>query len=306
MDDACLHCWKSLSKEIMIKGSEVLNLKVITLDSGQEIGSVKDLIYDPQQNQLLGLLINEGGWLSDARVILFEDIKNIGSNAVVVQSKDVFKNASEVSQRVSQIANDSTYLTNTKVITEYGRGIGDIIDVLFDPNTGKVSTLEVSKGGINDLRFGRIHIPTGDVLTIGDDATIVKDKSYVVIDSQAKRVIGSIKEESGKVRRSIDILSSDAVKVNVKEIAERGEGFLGKSLNQAREIFYSQIRSIRSSTENRMKRHAVGKFLTKNIILPDDTLLARRGDVVTNRLLRQAEDHNLLDEILSNVTSFPT
>ncbi len=74
-----------------IKGQNVINLKIITINDGKEIDNVKDIIYDPKQNRVRALLISNGGWFSDAKVLLMEEIKNIGQDAVIIDSSDAIK-----------------------------------------------------------------------------------------------------------------------------------------------------------------------------------------------------------------------
>lgn len=58
---------------------------------------------------------------------------------------------------------------------------------------------------------------------------------------------------------------------------------------------------MKSRLLERKKRDAVGLYLTKNILTPTDTILAKEGEMVTYRLLQEAEDVGILDQIFNNV-----
>jgi len=59
-----------------IKGSRLINKKVIAAGQGKELDTVKDVIYDPTMHKVRALLIDEGGWFSDARVIPIVGARN--------------------------------------------------------------------------------------------------------------------------------------------------------------------------------------------------------------------------------------
>ena len=59
----------------MIKGKDILGRHIVAIDSGQRIDSVHDLIFDHQANEVLGLLVDEGGWFRAAKVVPFEMIR---------------------------------------------------------------------------------------------------------------------------------------------------------------------------------------------------------------------------------------
>ncbi len=104
----------------------------------------------------------------------FQDIKSIGKDAVIVESSDVLKRASDIKSRASYIAKENKYLTKTKIITEDGVELGNVTDVYFDDKTGNVADLEVSQGTLHNIKSGKKRVKVEDVLTVGEDATIVK------------------------------------------------------------------------------------------------------------------------------------
>ncbi len=59
---------------MMIKGNDVIGLKVISIDRGQRIEDVDDLIYDPSEQRIKALLVDKGGFMSGAKIIPFEEI----------------------------------------------------------------------------------------------------------------------------------------------------------------------------------------------------------------------------------------
>ena len=72
----------------MYKGSDVSGKKVVVYNEGEQIARVKDLIFDHQSNQVIGLLVDEGGWFGEPQVISVEAVKAIGPDSVIITAKD--------------------------------------------------------------------------------------------------------------------------------------------------------------------------------------------------------------------------
>lgn len=139
---------------MLTRGSKVIGLQVLTIEQGKKVEDVDDLIYDPSSQKVVALLVSGGGIFSEAKVIPFNQIKSIGKDAVIVQSEDVLENASQMGKKVASIAGDGIYLSKTKVITKEGTNLGEIDDIFFDSQTGKVEEFEVSQG-LSDLSSGK-------------------------------------------------------------------------------------------------------------------------------------------------------
>ncbi|MGI5826414.1 MAG: PRC-barrel domain-containing protein, partial [Patescibacteria group bacterium] len=56
---------------MLIKASNVIGLKVVSLDKGETIDEVEDVIYDAKAEKVIAFLINQGGWSASAQVIPF-------------------------------------------------------------------------------------------------------------------------------------------------------------------------------------------------------------------------------------------
>jgi uncharacterized protein YrrD len=79
----------------MRKGKDIVGKPVVAYDSGEKIETIVDLIFDQYDNRLLGFLIDEGGWFSNAKVLPLNLVKAIGVDAVIIQSKEAIALASD-------------------------------------------------------------------------------------------------------------------------------------------------------------------------------------------------------------------
>jgi|GEM_PF-2111463 len=356
---------------MLVKANAVIGLKVIAVKRGKHIADVKDIIYDPQEHRVKAFLIQPAGWFSDARIILFEGIKSIGKDAVMVESEEVIRRASDGGERVARIVGDDKYLTKEKIITENGTHLGQVNDLYFDSKTGRVESFEVVNDILHDFRQGKKRIEIGDVVTIGEDAVIVKnylDEEYVanIKDQEEKtekeQKIKTVADLNGAVSESVsaamkqvlDAISEAAKMPTSQDIKKKIGKTKKKSLSiidgadeqikRFKEQLRRKIRKIRNDSNIKIavnalerkvaearkevekscqetlkctkinqtrdifasrKRDVVGKYLTKNLLLSTDEILAKRGDMITHNLLKKAQNQGLLEQVLINVSNDP-
>lgn len=326
-----------------VKGTNVIGLKIISLQDGKEIGKVQDLIYDPDEKRIVALIAKNGGLFSDPKMVLINDLKNIGEDAIMIDSPNLIKSTSEVDQKIASIAKNENYITRTRIVTSTGVELGTISDLLFDQNTGKVEQFEVSQGGLIDVKSGKKYINVSQIETIGKDVIIVSPQTEGIIQSQegtrgvqgklnegidgAKTMFENVKTD---VQEKIDEVKPKAEeRMNQASAAIAGNGSEGQSPNQqtldsslesktdevGKDIqdavtgfaatTKNKIMEVQDNIENKRKLDAVGRYLTVNILNPNDELIAKRGDMITHKLINQAEEFGLLSQVLNNNSEEP-
>lgn len=233
-----------------VKGNDVIGTKVISVNNGQEIGKVKDIIYDPRLNKVRALLIDEGGWFSDAKIISLENINSIGQDAVMVNSEAAIRKASEISEKVANIAKGGTYLTKTKVITESGTELGEVTDIFFDPSSGQVQEFEVSEGLVKDVRSGKKRFNISNIKTVGEEAIIVSQYTESMTDEQkgglekvveqgtqkAQQIMQDVKEKSAEAAEQVQNKASEFMS---NPQIQQGKQQVQDKFNQVKEGFQS-------------------------------------------------------------------
>ncbi len=318
---------------MLIKTSIILGKPIFTIDNGKKVEDVDDVLYNPHLNKIEGLLVDKGGLFSEAKVILFDDIRSLGEDAVLIDSPHVLKKASDTEKSIETLAKSETYLTNTKIITEEGTELGKISDIYFDNKTGAVEEFEVSQGAVKNIQSGKKRVKVSDIVTVGEDATIVKiyvekklkeqaqtqgvqgtfNKSSQVIDenitnlrektqdiSEKTRVqLADAKQRiSEKAQESQRDIESTQKTITSEETKERAKD----TVQQVKETIIGKVDEAKVRRMEKRKKDAVGMYLTKNILTSDDTILAKEGDMVTNKLLQDAEENGIVDQVLDNLT----
>ena len=292
--------------DMLVKGKDVIGLKVVTLDKGEKLENVNEIVYDPQDHYVKALIIDNGGWFSDAKVILYPDIKSLGKDAIIVESDRVVKKASDVQQRIARIVKDDNFLTKNKIVTEDGTELGQVSDILFEPSTGKVRELEVSQG-IKNLQSGKKRVKVEDIVKIGTDVTIVKDfvREEMATQAQQQGIQGTVNlaQENApdfieQTKQKITELGATA-KEKMQEIQKHPK------TQEMVQTTKNKTNQLKESAVEKSKKNALGKYVTVNILSSEDVMLAKRGEMITNKLLSQAENKGMLDQVINNVSSEP-
>jgi uncharacterized protein YrrD len=309
---------KNIPLQRLIKGRDLIGLKVISLENGKLINKVDEIVYDPKENNVKALVVDQGGWFADTKIVLYQDIKSIGQDAVVIDSEDVIKKASDVQENITHIVKDDNYLTTNRVMTENGTDLGQVSDVVFDKENGHVVELEITQGTVDNIKSGKKHISVNDVIKTGEDVMIVKDsvKDQLRVQSQTGGISGIIADVKTKTpevtetaKQKLSHLKNEGISkaddFRLKEKAtETKESVLEKSMG-IKGIIKDKVQTGKEKIKESRKQAAVGKYVTINILTPADEMLAPRGALITNDLLIRAQKAGVLEQVLANSSSEP-
>src|SRR4051812_19192939 len=119
-----------------LAASTLIGKPVITFDTGVRLASVEDLLIDPERNQVLALLIDQGAVFVSPKAIPFGHIKAIGENAVVVPQRNVVYDAKKDPDLRRTF--DQRTIKGTRVYSENGDRLGLISDMIIDDHTGEI------------------------------------------------------------------------------------------------------------------------------------------------------------------------
>jgi uncharacterized protein YrrD len=200
----------------MIQGRELIGSPVFSLEQGKKIGKVKNLVFDPVQRRIIGLILREGGWFHQPEMISFEEIEAIGPDAVVLRRRSERSDGNGAMPTVNaDELKESFNLTGRTVISEDGQYLGEINDLYIDETTGEVFGFELTQGLFRDTSVGKKYIQYDHIQTIGEDVIVVKKEGAMEVLAQKgglSKTFDSLKESgSGSLEKARETLQ------NVKE-----------------------------------------------------------------------------------------
>jgi len=162
----------------MKKTRELKGMPVLTLQEGERLGQVRDLILDPAARQVVALILDRrvGG---EDQVVATANVRNVGAAAITVEDRGSLVSLGRI-PRFQELAQGRKPLQGKMVITEGGTRLGHVDDMEVDVQTFRLVSL-VLKGFA-----GRGQSIAADrVRTIGADAIVVREEPAAVEASAA-------------------------------------------------------------------------------------------------------------------------
>jgi len=154
----------------MRRGREIVGLPVINVATGEKVGLVTDLFWNHDQKKITAIGLDTGGVISRSEPISCKHILSIGQDAVTVNGASGTGDAKscESDRNISDV-------TGLLVVTDTGRNLGTLQDLVLDGDGSLLAGYEVSDGLVGDIISGRDVLPPGAVLAWGSEAVVVRD-----------------------------------------------------------------------------------------------------------------------------------
>jgi uncharacterized protein YrrD len=206
----------------MRKGSDLIGKPVVAYDTGEQFEKIVDVIFDQHSNQLLGFLVDEGGWFKNARVLPLRGVQVIGPDAVIVPSKTTVVNSETVSE-IHRILERNNVLKGTKIMTTDGRDLGELADLYFDEQSGAIEGYEVTGGVFADAYSGRAFVPAPQTLKIGQDVAFVPPEITQLMEEQSGGIKAAVESAGERLEETASSLTLDQARGRRVQHAVRTE-----------------------------------------------------------------------------------
>ncbi|HZG80028.1 MAG TPA: PRC-barrel domain-containing protein [Brevibacillus sp.] len=159
----------------MRKALDVVGLPVMCLQTGETIGTVRDILCDPTWH-VRGVLLSEQGWFHPGTYIPSERIHAVGESCLTVSGKDAITPLLDLAGiEPVGIVTGKTKLKGKAVVTASGNILGRVEDVYFSANWEKLVGYELSNGWIADVTEGRKRFSAPPSVIVGEENLIVPD-----------------------------------------------------------------------------------------------------------------------------------
>lgn len=153
--------------------SIIKGVPVLTLNDGEIIGKVIDILFD--ETKVVGLLIDKKGWLNHHLFVPLNNIKAIGQDALVIEDeKELTVYDKQKHLQFFSLFNGPKRIVGKTIMTTEGETMGLVEDVYFHEKTGNIVGYEVTDGFIADIREGKRVLKTSFPLTIGEDVLVIE------------------------------------------------------------------------------------------------------------------------------------
>jgi uncharacterized protein YrrD len=181
---------------LLLTGSAIRGLPVVTIAGGEDVAEVRDLIYSPEAGRVVGLTLNKRGFFAGRRreVLAAETIRAIGRDAVMVDDETslTLPEDSEPDLGTPPSGRD---VTANEVLTEGGASLGRVRDVVvLVGSVGDVVgyEIETASGGTG-------YIPLPAQLAVSGSALVVPEATKEFIEDDLVGLGAAVDEFRSKL-----------------------------------------------------------------------------------------------------------
>ncbi len=260
------------------KASEIIGLPIVTFNRGTKIYDVEDLIMDPERRQVLALVVEERSAFHSAKAVPFGRINTIGPHAVIVPDG---KSVIDVNRDpvLKGLYNDQV-IRGLRVLSEDGRKLGQVHDMVLDDKTGEIRGYHVSVGGrVLNVTQGTRWLPMDRVISIGQRIVYVPTDLADEFEQQLGGISGMLEGAGEKARTA-------GAKLN-EQLVQAGD-------------------KVRETLPQRAGSIALGRQAHESVSDAQGNVIVMKGDTVNEEHMERAKQTGRLPQLLLATGKGPT
>lgn len=317
----------------MRTGREIVGLPVVTLAQAAKVGTIRDLVIDPSRRAVSALLLAEANQQQPSRQVPFESVRRVGPDAVMIEDEAAVAPIPE-QWPLQTLCAGSFRLLGLRVLTEGGRTVGTVSDVVVDERSGLIERYQLSAGPLRDVISGRISIPASTPRSMGAEYMVVPESAVTErraqleegpplvleappgellelppaeIERVAADVVARQQDLVVGMRASRAVANEDAGGVIcfegepiTQEIVERAKA-AGKLNHLIQASGEAASAALSHGLEEQYARLAVGRMAGRTVLTTEGDVLVAQGDVVTQQVVDRARGAGVLDQLMEAV-----
>ena len=166
----------SASPTLLLRATELIGHPVVTLDGGEDIAEVKDVVYGTAEAALLGFTLNRRGFWGRPlkQVLAWDRVACLGGHAVMIGTAADLDESDEALAREVKGARHRNVI-GSEVITDSGLRLGEVTDVvILVDDRPEVVGYEIGGSEVLTPRAGgHVFIPLPETLAVSGEALMV-------------------------------------------------------------------------------------------------------------------------------------
>lgn len=139
--------------------SEAKGRKIVSTSTAETVGKVSDFVVDPASQSVLAVRVKKA---TSGDTLRWDKLTAFGSDAVTVGAADL---VTEPDAAVEALSGKHHQVVGRRVLSAAGDELGEVEDVEFDADTGRITTLLLDQGSVEGSRL----------VGVGSYAVVVKD-----------------------------------------------------------------------------------------------------------------------------------
>lgn len=269
----------------MKSSAEIRGLKIISINEGQQISTVKDIIINSTEGSLAFFVVDQPSDYFGARLIAYEDILGLGDYALIISDSSVIQDVAHNPFAVELLQREVRVI-GSQVLTAKGCLIGQITEIMIEEETGRIAACQVSNPQGNSSQVKCDH-----VITYGKEIILIDDNPSPEKKSQPERK----KVREVQVQLSTELDEKELLKKKIEEFGKNDN--INKVTEGSDIIVFPQDFNV---FEQRQLQFLQGKTLHKDVQLDNGDLI-KAGEHITADLLSNVKSRSNLMQLTAHV-----
>ena len=175
---------------MLLVGSKMLGMPVVSLHVGGIIANTKEAVIDPEDLRIIaytldGPLVKKDPEVGD--ILSSDDVREVSDAGFIVDSTDRFVERGDV-VHFDEVMDLRFNLVGLKVVTQDGKKIGKVSDYTLDSSTFMIYQLIVQRPFMSSLIDPELTINRSQIVEIDDfKVTIKHDKAQIKVPKEKKK-----------------------------------------------------------------------------------------------------------------------
>lgn len=275
----------------MLKRSvEILNLPVISITEGRELGTSKSLLIDAKNGVVAAITIEDEDWYRGVKLLPYSSVIAIGEDAVTITNSENILTLEDASDYETML-DANVRIIGTKAITKTGTIQGKVSEI-FVGEGGRIEkcALENEEGGAAEINADQISIFGKQVTVIDAELESEKKTEGITVSKPAAPKAPAkpapapkppVAKKAEEARKEVPALEAPVVD-ELEEEAPAAEAKPQESAESAAD----------RATEERHRRFLLGKKVIRQVATDSGLVIAEVGATVTEEILQKAKLSN--------------
>ena len=272
------------------KSVEILNLPIISITEGRELGMSKTLLIDAKNGVVAAITIEDEVWYRGVKLLPYSSVIAIGHDAVTITSSENILTLEDASDYEAMM-DANIRIIGTKAITKSGT------------IQGKVSEIYIGDGG--KVEKCAIVAPDGSESEITAEQISIFGKQVTVIDptdeeekktNPVTAAVPPAPKVAGKPAPA-----PEPVKAPATAPAPKAEEKPAPAPEAKPEPAKPAESAADKATEERHRRFLLGKKAARDIKTDSGVLIVKAGGDITEEVLQKAKLANKFIELSMNI-----
>jgi len=157
---------------MIMKDEDIIGMAVVDLESATKLGTVADVIAQPGQQKVVGLVVQPVDGKADRWSLPLTMIHNVGKDAITLNKMDIPPTAGLALSSVPTLAQ----LHQVKVVTVGGTFVGHLKHLEFDTQTGNIAEYQLDGNFLERITNHEPHFPAQRVQSFSNDMMIITER----------------------------------------------------------------------------------------------------------------------------------